>query len=749
MADLLELKLEQDYFDRAWEHRERMRRNLTDAPAAAAGPIAQAAQVREAAQRKLAQIAGPNEPIAFGRFNTQDEQFYIGKHAISNEERDILVINWQMPIAEPYYKASYADPLGVMLKRSFTTEGNKVVDFDDIVFADLAAKVAELTEPERWGIDDTVLRDLEVDRTGEMRDIVQTIHAAQYELIRAPLDGVLIVQGGPGTGKTAVALHRVSWLLFNHRSELSSNQVLVVGPNPTFTRYIRSVLPGLGEADVAHRDLRSLGPQPSHRRPEDAETARLKGDERMATLLRAALAQRVRFPERAKEVEVGAGSGAIFDQHEIDAALQRFLPLPTYNMGRGRFRIWLNDESSRRARDASRVTAGAVDAVLERIWPSLTPQSFLRELLGSRDRLLAAAGDRFTAGDVGRLMRPPAERVTEERWSDADVALLDEADELINGFQPEYAHIVVDEAQDLSPMQLRSVCRRSMRRSFTIVGDLAQSTGPWARESWQSIADAVSPDAQVTFRELELGYRVPRQVYEFAALLLPLIAPSLAAPRVVRDGPAGPDLLQVDSEDLAETAVIAAREYAGRGLFVGIVVADDLRESVRDELARHHVRYSDTHDGVLGLSINLASPDDAKGLEFDAVVVVEPQAIADGSTYGLRKLYVALTRTTRYLTVVHTGVALPIGANHRGLTTAEPSVVTHEPVIEAVNAGQESGARTKMIPVHRVANLVSTTVAQSLAQDIREGVPEPLWEAVLGQLRRELGLSATLFDTDG
>ena len=283
MAKTIEIEAEQVHFDSAWEAREESRRTLAGAHEAAAGSRATASAVNKGAKAALEKLGNADDAVAFARFDSETlGSLYLGKHAISNDERDLLVVNWQAPAAAPYFQASYDDPCGVIRRRKFQTERNQVLDFEEVVFAALAAAVEELTESERVGIDDTILRDLETDRTGEMQDIVQTIHAAQYQLIRSPREQLLVVQGGPGTGKTAVALHRVSWLLFNHMGSLNPSDVLVVGPNPTFTRYIRSVLPGLGDDDVQHRDLRGLGPQSSTGRVEGMETQRLKGELRMA-----------------------------------------------------------------------------------------------------------------------------------------------------------------------------------------------------------------------------------------------------------------------------------------------------------------------------------------------------------------------------------------------------------------------------------------------------------------------------------
>ncbi|MCF6508329.1 hypothetical protein E9549_13070 [Blastococcus sp. MG754426] len=770
-ANRADLALEQEHFDLAWEARERKRRTLQGAPSAAAGPRAAVSAVKKGADRLLESIGAPDEPVAFGRFDLADgEAVYVGKHLIANDSHDPLVINWRTDFAAPYFTATYDDPRGLTRRRKFQTTKNTVDDFEELVFEDLARRIGELSGLEQSGIDDAVLRDLEQHRTGEMRDIVQTIHASQYELIRLPLERLLIVQGGPGTGKTAVALHRVSWLLFNNRDRLTPEQVLVVGPNPTFTKYIRSVLPGLGDADVIHRDLRGLGPQPSSGRLEDPATARLKGDARMADLLDRALMQRVRVPDGLTEVLVGPERGGVrIPRPQLESALERYSSQGTYASGRAAFRRWVNEGPVRRA--AETVTPTQIESAVERLWPSLSPQAFLRDLLGSRERLLAAAGDDFTGTEIGRLVRQQADRLSGETWSDADVALLDEADALINGPGPRFGHIVVDEAQDLAPMQLRSLARRSAEGSMTLVGDLAQSTGAWARDSWDDVAEALEKAYDVQIEELSFGYRVPRQVFELAARLLPQAAPDVTPPRVVREGPEAPQLVEVDEEDRLVEAVRIAQERAGQGLFVGLVCPDTLRDDLVARLKAKRVTFSDASAGGIGASINLVSPADAKGLEFDSVVVVEPEAIVAEHQHGLRMLYVALTRTTQHLAVVHTGALLPLEELPVALVASDSAAAAIAPSLEM--EGPEEGAvaavgsqplnldepatreqvRVEWLPPTRpplttppaagldaVSELVVGAVTGPLAQTIRASVPPGLWPRLLDRLREELGL---------
>jgi DNA helicase IV len=750
MVEQGELAKEQAHFDAAWDAREKSRQLLQGAWQAAGGPNKVRALVKRNGEQKAKQLGGPEDAVAFGRFDRDGETLYIGNHCIADDDRDLLVINWQADAANDYYAATVQDPLGVERKRTYSTTRNQIDTYTDTLFEHLARSLDELTGPEQWGVDDAILDDLEDGRTGLMRDIVQTIHASQNELIRSPIDQLLIVQGGPGTGKTAIALHRISWLLFKHRDRLKPADCLVVGPNPTFTRYIREVLPGLGDEDVRHADLRSLGPQRGVGTAEDPRVAQLKGDARMADLLKNALWQRVGLAEKAERLTVGVeGLGPTFEREEIEREVER-LRHGTYNDGRVAFRRFLQDQVARRSR--SEVTATTIDNALERVWPQATPQAFLRDLLASRERMLAAAGaveKDFTVSEIRSLLRAPQEKLSLEAWSDTDVALLDELDYLLNGRSKTYGHVVVDEAQDLSPMQLRSIRRRSRNGSMTVVGDIAQSTGPWARDSWDDVCEGLGSDLPTAVEELSLGYRVPRQVYEFAAQLLPIAAPLVTPPRVVRDGPEDPELTETASEDLALVAVRAARHHAGNGQFVGLICCDELREAVVEQFRALGISYSDASTGEIGKSINLASPIEAKGLEFDAVVILDPSGIVRSSERGHRLLYVALTRTTRFLTVVHDGVAMPIGPVSPGSEPDEtPAVLTIASPPEAVTNGQPDGAVTRKketapslhAPSPRAVDRFTRSAAREIAAEVRDALQPGAYRSFLLTLSEELGI---------
>ena len=694
-----ELAREQAYFNVAARHRDQKLADLAALPEAGAHPAA-AAHLKRHADAVAAAVGGAGSAVAFGRIDDETgEKTYIGRHLIRDGASEVLVVNWQAPAAAPYFEASHDDPRGLTRKRTFSCEGNRIRYFTDVLFGQTGA-----------GVDEFLLRELSRARSGVMRDIVATIQAAQYDIIRAPLDRVLVIEGGPGTGKSAVALHRVSWLRYRYRERLGDD-VLVVGPHPTFIRYVGEVLPGLGDHDVELRDIGQLAPRVRRGRAEPREVSRLKGEARMADLLRRALAARVGVPEPAERLLLDGRFVTLpgAEVAEVVAACQA-ADLPYA----GRRRL-LRERLTQLVRDRTGTGPANDDAVanlVERLWPQLSAPAFLRDLFASRPRLRAAAGDDFTAEEVELLRRRGADRISEETWSAADLPLLDEVEHLLNGPGRRYAHIVVDEAQDLSPMQLRSVARRSATGSLTLVGDLAQSTGLWARDTWDEVTAHLPATYPVQVASLRYGYRVPRQVYALAAKLLPVAAPGVPAPEVVRDGPAEPRVHRVALAERADRAVAVAADYAAEGEFVGIVCPERCRREVEAALAANGLAWSSAERGELGSAINLVAPREAKGLEFDAVVVVEPEQIVAEDERGHRMLYTALTRTTKRLDIVCAGEPLPL---------AVPAVPAPRTPAE-----EESGRRFSDQDVARLA--------EYLAGHVRAAAPPQRWRDVLDQV---------------
>ncbi|HVM55372.1 MAG TPA: DNA/RNA helicase domain-containing protein, partial [Acidimicrobiales bacterium] len=496
-----------------------------------------------------------------------------------------------------------------------------------------------------------------------------TIQTEQDEIIRDELGGVLVVQGGPGTGKTVVALHRAAYLLYTHRFPLEGQGVLVVGPNRLYLRYIERVLPSLGEAGVELALVADLVPEEIGDHRGDALANEVKGDLRMVPLLAKAVRDRQR-PLR-DDLEVGLGVlrlrvPASTTSDIVRAARRR---ARTHNAGR-RFveqGLWEALAASARGElDPDTVSQrlrghDVIREALERMWPVLTPVDLLRDLFGSRPLIRLAAGGSLSEREQASLHRARGERADDRRWTMADVPLLDEARALL-GPRPRsrdddefrtYGHIVVDEAQDLSPMQLRMLARRSLGGSMTVVGDIAQATGPWAPGSWDAVLAHLPARRAPRLRELSIGYRTPAAIMTLANRVLAVAAPDLTPPSAVRAGDDEP--VVVHARDLpAEVAALAAleRERVGEGN-VAVVVPDSLLTPVAAALTAAGVEHADAGRTGIDADVNLVPVRLVKGLELDSVIVVEPARIVAEEPQGLRSLYVALTRSTQRLAVVH------------------------------------------------------------------------------------------------
>lgn len=746
MGDQLEIATEQAYFDTAWDCRETARSAAVDGANLKVWPRNRADAKALAAQNNayLENLAPAETAVAWGAIALDDgEVLYVGLNTIFAPDKDALVINWRSKVGELYERATASDPLGVARKRTFRTKRNTILDFEDAHFADLLERISELEEWQQQGTGDVLLKDLEAGRTGEMRDIVRTIQAAQSELIRHPADALLRIQGGPGTGKSAIALHRISWLLFNDDG-LRADRVLVIGPSETFTSYIKSVLPGLGDVGVPQISLRRLGPIGSTRRDETVETARLKGDERMAGLIERALHLRVRLAGQEPTLRVAHGNGEVgIPRAEIEDRIERLRHLQTYDAGRSAMRTWLAERAQELVTNAGRrgrVDNSAVDAALNRVWPSLSAAQFLRDLLGSNARLLEAAGRWFTADELQILYRQATDSMAAETWSDSDVALLDEVEVRLKGTPDRYDHIVVDEAQDLSPMQLRSISRRSANGRYTVVGDIAQSTGAWARNSWDDVEIGLLQNAPLVQRDLEYGYRVPKEIYEIAAKLLPIIAPDLEPLSVVRSAPETPRFILDNGDlDLTEELIEAVEEHTKKGRFVGVIVAPSRKAETAAALSSADITFTDADAGGLGASVNLISATEAKGLEFDAAVVIEPAEIAEVDGTG-RLLYIALTRATKYLTVVHALAYPPLELPGVERAPApEPSFM--QQIFDGpTSAGQRppETAPAGGAPTYASLSNVLRGSVDALVAQIKEDVPEAKWELVAAAITETL-----------
>ncbi len=557
---------------------------------------------------------------------------------------------------------------------------------------------------------DALLAALERDSDAAGPDIVAKIRADQDELIRTPPDSLLVIEGGPGTGKTMTALHRVAWLL--GAGGLSPTDVLVVGPSAAFARYSRSVLSSLGHDEVEHRALGALLPDVVAGRDEPLYLTRLKGEARMAGLLaRAVENQKGRLPADLPTAITVDGVAVPVDPVRLTQVLTTARASEATDGDR---RSILRAVLVAGSKDPRRALAAA-DELTSLLWPPVHPAAFLRELFASREDLAAAAGGEFTDREIAALHRSPAG----DDWGDADLPLLDEVQHLTGDEPGTYAHVVLDEAQDLSPMQVRVVARRSANGSMTLVGDMAQSTGPWARDDWHDVLAQLPDDLPRVHRELRFGYRVPRQIFDLAGELLPTAAPSVQAPTTVRDGPAEPTIVAVDPAERARVVVAAAADHAADGGTVAILCPEPCRAEIEARLLSEDVPWRPAAGFGTGAGITLLTPHQAKGLEFDVAVVVEPGFIVDDDPRGHRLLYIALTRATSHLYLVGAPEDLPVdfGGEPVAPQSAMPAPPVETPVAEP--------------PLDPAVREAIDMVAHSMAETLLANLPPELWPIAL------------------
>ncbi|WP_442727507.1 HelD family protein [Streptomyces pseudogriseolus] len=584
---------------------------------------------------------------------------HIGRRHVHDADGDPMVIDWRAPVSQPFYRASKKDPMDVGLRRRFGYTGGDLTAYEDEHLSDPAeaATTSKLLQQE-----------IERPRVGPMRDIVATIQPEQDEIVRSGLSGSVCVQGGPGTGKTAVGLHRVAYLLYAHRERLARTGTLVVGPNRSFLHYIEQVLPALGELTVAQATVDDLVAHVEVRGTDDATAATVKGDARMAQVLRRALYSHVTMPTEPVVVVRGSRRWRVpaYELEEIvrqlldrdirygaarEALPQRIAHAVLVQMERA------GEAPDDRVQDAVARNA-AVKAAVKAVWPAVDPAKLVLRLLGDAEFLAEHAEGLLDEQERKAILwAKPARSVKSAKWSAADTVLIDEAADLIRR-TPSLGHVVLDEAQDLSPMQYRAVGRRCTTGSATVLGDLAQGTTPWATRSWEeALAHLGKPDAVV--EELTAGFRVPTDVITYASRLLPHIAPGLTPVASIRENPG---FFEVRGSSGPDDVIAACRELLSREGSVGLIAADPRIPALTDALAAAglpHVAPGEETTESTRLTLVPASL--AKGLEYDYVLLDEPQAVVDAEPderTGLRRLYVTLTRAVSGLIITH-GAPLP------------------------------------------------------------------------------------------
>jgi len=617
------------------------------------------------ADRRAAVDVG-NVALCFGRIDedpviTDGDQWYVGRRHIEDADGSPVIVDWRAPVAIPFYRATAVDAFGLARRRRFSCEIDELVAIFDEHLDDPDSMTAA-------GIPDPVLAEIERGRSGEMSDIVATIAAEQDEIIRASLDECLLVQGGPGTGKTAVGLHRAAFLLFEHRDSLSQSHVLVIGPNRVFLRYVASVLPSLGETAVSQATITSLLSARVRVRAEEApEVTEVKGRAEMADVLRRLADGRIKAPAQEQVVPIGLRS-VRFSPDVIAAAMKTARDNDlALNDAKGVFiEVLLRDARQQlidrdvAQEDLARLLpelrkSSAFKKVVDKVWPSLSGALLVRSLLGSPTNRRRAVEGLLSAADAELLQRSSAKKIADEAWTAADLALLDEANALTTGGGRKYGHVVVDEAQDLSAMALRAAGRRATGGSMTILGDIAQATGVGAQTSWDAVTKGLGIDrSSVRRRELTVGYRVPGPILDYANRLLPVTAPDITPSTSIRSRGEGAEHHVVDTTAIAGTVAELAGQLGGDWSTIGVIAMPDRMDAVFAALVERGLDAGDTRTAVeLDHAISLVDPPTAKGLEFDATIVVEPAEFV-GLPNGLRLLYVALTRSVQRLLVVRT-----------------------------------------------------------------------------------------------
>ncbi|HUD38316.1 MAG TPA: ATP-binding domain-containing protein [Streptosporangiaceae bacterium] len=603
------------------------------------------------------------------------EQFHVGRRHVHDPDGHPAVIDWRAPISRPFYRASQADPMDLVRRRRFGFSGGELTAYEDELFDPGHPARPEAGAPAGTGqapagqagagpaLSRIMIEEIERPRSGSMRDIVATIQPEQDDIVRADATLSVCVQGAPGTGKTAVGLHRVAFLLYAYRERMSRGGVLVIGPNRAFLTYIRNVLPALGEFDAAQTSVTELLATVPIRGTDTSTAARLKGDARMAVVLRRALWERIREPAEPILLSRGSRRWRMSADDLTELVMELFERKVRYGAGRDMLSHRIahviltkmeaaGETCDDRTHAAVRRTA-PVKAAVDAIWPKADPARVVFDLLADREALRrCAAGVLSEAEQDAVAWAKPPRGPASAPWSAADAVLIDEVADQVER-TASLAHIVVDEAQDLSAMACRAIGRRAATGSVTVLGDIAQGTTAWAAESWeQMLADLGKPEAALEV--LNTGYRVPRQILDFASRLLVQIAPDLAPARSVRQDPGSLTITEVPEGGLLAALAGACAGALAEPGSIAVITADADTAAAASALAAAGLPHAILDGEVEASQLTVVPVGLAKGLEFDHVIVVEPATIAAAEARGLQRLYVALTRAVSKLTILHT-----------------------------------------------------------------------------------------------
>ncbi len=712
MSSNPDLAAEQKYLARANERLQAMRRSAREMMDAALstprGGTHQARAERDVIVRqslaRLEQLEIGDQALTFGGIDYDRplepaSTYHIGRLAVSDEDMEPLVVDWRAPVAEPFYRATGKDPMGLTRRRHFALEHKELIDIEDELFdVEGGPEDQEGAGEVRLSGPGSLFAAVTRARTGRMADIVSTIQAQQDQIIRAPLPGILVVQGGPGTGKTAVALHRAAYLLYTYRMRLERQGVLVIAPSRIFARYIGEVLPSLGESGVQIMTIRGLAGFDDAALPESSEEALLKGDLRMASFVAKAVRDRQRPLKHPAEIALGAFVVAVSPADTAEAVKAAKRRGGTHNrrrrivesvlaarivekyLARKEVRanqlasatglldeelaspkdVGVSDETAVKTELARRLTkANDFQRLVQRIWPSLSPEDLVGDLYSHMPLIRLAGRNLFKEEEMRLLFRPMSAGKKVRAWSKSDVVLLNEAKLHLGSHRKRseddeergFGHIIVDEAQDLSPMEARMIGRYSLSSSMTLVGDVAQATSPFGRRSWSEIISAMPKGSSFELVELKVNYRTPQEVMDVAGALLKTFAPELRTAISIRRSGQPVMISHVVNEELMKhlLRVVRTEVQSVEPGTVAVIVPGKEKRFYLDGLAQSGLDVSARPDARLAV----LSLDEAKGLEFDSVVISGANHLLSSSSWNLRALFVAMTRTTNRLVFVH------------------------------------------------------------------------------------------------